>query len=285
MNNALICFPNRADAGAFSGGSWSSTLPLANAQDKDIKKVARSTNATTGSTKFVFTLTNPQAIRLVSLVNTNASRETLYRIKWANDSAFAYPLFDSGWTQMYPVGTVPYGSFEWEEEGFWDGRPNTEQIAYYPRDLICVFPQNHWGQYLSVEIDDTTNTNGYFQFGRLFMGKGFTPRININWGRSLQHNSSTTVQETLSRREIFDMKPLVRTEVFDLNSLSESEGSTLFDMERQLDVAGELFYVLDSSDLVNLARTSFLGRLEKLSPLTNPSFDIYSKQFQIKEIV
>lgn len=69
----------------------------------------------------------------------------------------------------------------------------------------------------------------------------------MNYGRSISHNSATLVQETLSRREIFSVKPLVRTELFDLEMLSQAEGSTLFDMERQLDVAGELFYVLTST--------------------------------------
>lgn len=122
MNKALLCFPNRADAGTLTGGAWTTTLPLSNVQDKDIKKIARTSNAATASTQLTLALSTPQAVRLFSLVNTNLGRTAKYRIRWARDAALTQVSFDSGWTDIYPVGTVPYGSFEWEEDGFWDGR-------------------------------------------------------------------------------------------------------------------------------------------------------------------
>lgn len=285
MSNALICYPNRADECTLSGGSWTVGLPLSNLQTRDIKRYSRSTNTSAESTKFTAAFSAARSIRLVSLVNTNLSRDATYRIRWAADAGFTSVVYDSGYVPVYADGVVPFGSYEWEDEGFWDGRLSAEQIAWYPRDVIHVFPANTWAQYLQVEVVDSGNTDGYVQLGRLFVGKGFEPTYNMAYGRSISHNSATAVTETLGRREIFDGKPLVRSEVFDLNSLSPDEGTTLFDMERQLDVSGEVFYVFDRSDLRNLMRWSFLGRLEKLSPLAYPLFNTHSKQFSIKEIV
>lgn len=285
MANVLICYPNRADEVTLSGGAWSAGLPRANLQTKDIKRYARTTNALTTSTQFVASFPASRAIRMVSLVNTNLSRDASCRIRWATDAGFTDVVYDSGTVQMYADGIVPFGSIDWEEEGFWDGRLSTEQISWYPRDLIHVMDGNKWGRYLKVELFDTTNAAGYVQAGRLFVGKGFQPEWNISYGRQITHSSGTGVSETLARREIFDPKPLVRTETVDLDWLSEDEGITLFDLERQLDISSELFYAYDYANQVTRMRWSFLGRLEKPSALTHPMFGIHKKQLALKEII
>lgn len=285
MANTLIAYPNRADEATLSAGTWTGGLPLANLQTRDIRKFARTSSAATSATKFDCAFAAPRSIRAVCLINTNLSRDAQYRIRWASDAGFASVVYDSGTVDMYAPGLVPFGSIEWEEDGFWDGRLSAEQIKWYPKDLIHILPVNTWAQYLRVEIFDSTNADGYVQIGRLFVGKGFQPNYNISYGRSVMHSSGTVVAETLARREIFQAKPLVRQDIVDMSFLSVDEGVTLFDMDRQLDVSGELFYSFDPGDTRNLMRWSFLARLEKLSPLTHPMFAIHTKNFALKEIV
>lgn len=285
MANTLLAYPNRADECTLSGGAWSVALPLAHLQARDIRKFARSSNAAAASTQFDCALPAPRSIRLVSLVNTNLSRDAQYRIRWASDAAFTSVVYDSGVVDMYAAGLVPFGEFEWEEEGFWDGRLSSEQIKWYPKDLIHILPVNTWGQYLRVEVFDTTNADGHVQIGRLFVGKGFQPEHNISYGRSVSHSSGTEVFETIGRRELFNEGPLVRQDVVSMDWLSQDEGVALFDMDRQLGVSGEVFYSFDPAAARNLMRWSFLARMEQISPLTHPMFNVHTKQFAIKEII
>lgn len=285
MANTLIAYPNRADECTLSSGAWSGGLPLANLQTRDIRKYARTSSAANAATKCDCAFPAPRSIRAVCLINTNLSRDAQYRIRWASDAGFSSVVYDSGVVDMHAPGLVPFGSIEWEEEGFWDGRLSSEQMKWYPKDLIHILPVNTWAQYLRVEIFDSGNADGYVQIGRLFVGKGFQPNSNISYGRSVMHSSGTVVAETLARREIFQAKPLVRQDIVDMSFLSVDEGVTLFDMDRQLDVSGELFYSFDPADTRNLMRWSFLARLEKLSPLTHPMFAIHTKNFALKEII
>jgi len=76
----LIGYPIRSDDGLLSGGSWQSSLPLANLQDRRVKKVARSTNDALASTKFDCDLKEPLPARVLALVAHNLSKKA--KVLW-----------------------------------------------------------------------------------------------------------------------------------------------------------------------------------------------------------
>ena len=89
MSNITLAWQNRTDEGTLSGGSWLSTLPLTNLQNRQVQKVARSSAATTASTQFQIDLGQPRAIGVVALVVHNISVSGYARIS-GSDSAAAF---------------------------------------------------------------------------------------------------------------------------------------------------------------------------------------------------
>jgi hypothetical protein len=86
MANIFIAWQNRVDDGTVSGGSWLSSNPLTNVQNRQVQKVARSTNAANSSTKFDLDLLTQQTIGVFALVVHNISSTGKIRISASNDS-------------------------------------------------------------------------------------------------------------------------------------------------------------------------------------------------------
>lgn len=111
MANIFLAWQNRADEGTLSSGSWLSTLPLTNLQNRQVQKVARSTDATNASTKFDLDLLEAKSIGVLALVVHNISSSGDVRITASND-ATAYnndlPVSDltSGWTLTNTATTL-----------------------------------------------------------------------------------------------------------------------------------------------------------------------------------
>lgn len=106
----LIGFPNRVDAGSLTGGSFVSSLPLSNLQNKLLGRVARTTNALEASTNFTVDLNNSQATKIISLVNHNISLDGTWRIRSADEvSTTNYLLYTedfSGWINVGIQGST-----------------------------------------------------------------------------------------------------------------------------------------------------------------------------------
>lgn len=113
MANITLAWNNRADGGTLSGGSWSSLLPLANLQNRQVQKVSRSNNVTTASTQFVIDLGQARTIGVFALVVHNISVTGEVRIIGSDDaSAFTNLLtfpseFENAvWTKATTTVTV-----------------------------------------------------------------------------------------------------------------------------------------------------------------------------------
>ena len=89
MANIFLAWQNRTDEGTLSGGSWLSSLPLTNLQNRQVQKVARSANAAAASTRFGIDLGQARAIGAVALVVHNISVSGYVRVS-ASDSPAAW---------------------------------------------------------------------------------------------------------------------------------------------------------------------------------------------------
>lgn len=77
----------RSDTATLSDGSWSGSLPITNMQDRRIGKVARTTDATTASTKINISYPDVTRIKLACLANHNLSIDAEYRIRASNEAS------------------------------------------------------------------------------------------------------------------------------------------------------------------------------------------------------
>lgn len=81
MASILLSWQNRANEAAVSGGSWQASLPLSNILNRQVQKVARSTNAAESSTAFVANLPAARSIDVVALIVHNLSTSARVRIR------------------------------------------------------------------------------------------------------------------------------------------------------------------------------------------------------------
>lgn len=90
MANIFLAWQNRTDEGILSGGSWLSSLPLTNLQNRTVQKVARSANATRAATQFDIDLQSSRVISALALVVHNISVNGYVRVRGGESvSAFS----------------------------------------------------------------------------------------------------------------------------------------------------------------------------------------------------
>jgi len=273
-----IGWPNNIDASTLSGGSWSTTLPLSNIQHRLIQRPARSTDVATASTTFDIDLGETIPIQILTLVSHTLSLEATYRITASNVSDFSILEYDSTWVDVWPRRNV---------DVWWSGAPSEKDIEGWKWDLPHVLDQQIEARYWRVEMDDTNNTTGYIDIGRVFIGKLFKAAVNASYGASIGYENDTEIQnQPQTGIEFFRPGAAYRTVRFNHDLLQPYEALTvILDMQRRVGSDKEVFFLWDVADLVYRMQRSFLGRLRKLSALEHPYYNIYQSSFEIKEIL
>lgn len=282
MQNVMLAYPNRAQAATLTGGSWQA--PLVNMQTGLLSEVARSTSLSASHTKFNIALDTDRKVMLVALCRHSLSSPANYRVK-AGSSAGASDLYDSGWLPVWP-DTYPYETLDWEDNTWWTGQADDEEIAAYPSNLIHLLPGYVFTRFWTVELSDPTNSAGYVEIGRLFVSDRWQPAVNFSWGATLGVEDATTVEESDSGVEFFRQGVRRRVARLGLDWLSQNEALTnALGLQRKAGVSGEVFLLWQPDDVVHRMRHSFLGRLRNLSAIEFASVAQSRAAFEIREIV
>lgn len=284
MSNTIIGYQNRIDAATFAAyGSWSTTLPLTNIKTRQLSKKARSTNAANSSTKLRFSLDIDRIVSTLGVIAHNLTVSATWCYRVYSDSAYTTLVYDSGTLDVW--SSSPYGTYEWEDVRFWDLLPTNEEIAYYTKNIIYVVPQIVAAKYYQIEFFDSTNTNGYIELGRIFVGQTYQPILNMNLGASIGYESPTIIDTAMSGAEFFDRRESFRVANFTLDHLTYSESILNNDIMKITGTDLEVLYIWDNADTLNLQRRSFLGRLKALSPISQPYNTRYQTTYEIKELL
>jgi hypothetical protein len=284
MSNTIIGYQNRIDAATFAAyGSWSGTLPLTNIKTRSLSRKARSTNAVNSSTKLRFSLDSARVIGSVAIVNHNMQKDATWRYRVYSDSGYSTLIYDSGTINVWPL--MPYGSYEWEDENFWDLQLSDEEIALFTKTLTYVPDTIESAQYYQVEFFDSTNTDGYVELGRIFIGSIYQPTLNMSLGASIGDEANTVVDVALSGAEFFDRRTSYRVAQFTLDHLTYNESIINGDIIKISGVDAEVVYIYDDNTALDLHRRAFLGRLRALSPISQPYNTRYQTTYEIKELL
>lgn len=285
MSNVLIATKNRADECTLSGGSYEASLPLDNAKDRDLTKVARSTDALAASTQFTAAMTAQRPIKVIGLIRANCSRDATYRFRVYTDAGLTDLVHDSGTLDAWPAWMYPFGYMDWSDPEFWDGRPATEDLGDFSQDIIYPLSVTTVGRYIKVEITDTANADGYVEFGRLFIADGWQPTWNMAEGASIGHEDLSTLAQSPAGKEFHTERDVRRVMRFQLPHLTEYEGARAFDMQRIAKTIHEVLVVWDPDDLADVKRRGFMGRMRQLSAIEYPFYETNSTAFEIQEIL
>ena len=284
MSNTIIGYQNRIDAATFAAyGSWSTTLPLTNIKTRSLSRKARSTNATNSSTKLRFSLDSARVIGSVAIVNHNLQKDASWRYRVYSDSGYSTLVYDSGTINVWPL--MPFGSYEWEDSRFWDLQLSAEEIALFTKTLTYVPDTIESAQYYQVEFFDSTNTDGYVELGRIFVGSIYQPTLNMSLGASIGDETNTVVDVALSGAEFFDRRTSYRVAQFTLDHLTYNESIINGDIIKISGLDAEVVYIYDDNTALDLHRRAFLGRLRALSPISQPYNTRYQTTYEIKELL
>jgi hypothetical protein len=288
--NAILAYPNHVDADpafaavAFDGGQWRAELPLTNIRDRLLVRRARSVNVALSSTQFWIDLGVSRDVRVAAIPFLTASRAARIRIRaFLTQDAGGAAQADSEWRDVCPV-VYPFGSLYYGHPAFWDGRMTQEEAALFSMPVVVAFPQTIIARWWLFEIDDTTSALGYVEVPRAFLAPGWQPTLNMVWGASVGFEPRTTVVESYGGAQFFDVQRGRRVARFGFDYLPETEAlAVALDMQRRLGVDGQLFFVYDPDDTVNMHRRSFPARSRVLSPLQAAVFGRSSVTFEIEE--
>ncbi|MFD1189758.1 hypothetical protein [Phenylobacterium conjunctum] len=283
----MLGYGNLIDAATLGGGSWVGTLPLSNLKARALGKVARTTNLTFANTLFTVDHGVSKPVRIVGLVNHSMQLSAQFRVVGGSDPGFSTGvLYDSGWLDVWPAVYTTL-SLEWPSTNFWGGRyTDAERIGVTPtRGLIL--PNTVSARYWRVELKDAANSDGFIQIGRVFMGAAWQSQVNALYGAtSIAWETTTEIQAAISGAEYFDRRTPFRVARFSTEYMSETEGmSYAFEIQRQMGVDGEVFYVHDPDDVSHALRRQFLGRLRELSPVEYPYVGLLKTAWEVKELL
>lgn len=281
MANITIGYPNRIDSATLSGGSWVSTLPQSNIKDRRLSKLARTTSA---GVSFTIDLGSAKTVGILAIAAHNFSSSATIRLEGDDASGFSSLNYDSGTISAYPTGAIPQELLEWEDDNFWLGTISSQAIAGYRAPFILVIPAKPVLRYWRITISDASNSDGYTQMGRVFIGDAWTAEYNYSFGASLKFSDPTVVMESLGGEEYFDVRKNPREHEFNLQFLTETEAyARVIDMQRYAGVSGEVLVVPNSDDTSNGFRRNFLGRMVDLGGFSDVNYDQRSAVLRIKE--
>ena len=273
MANLMLGYPIHSDnsGASFSGGSWSTSLPLTNLADRRLAKVARSNNALEASTKFDVDLGATRYISMVAIPKHNLSLSATVRVYGDDAADFATPLYDS--TALDAFGDIyPVAMPTWIAAADRDQQLTAEDwAAGYPVSFVHVLSAPTSARYWRVVISDTGNADGYVELGRLVIASAYQPTINMAKGAGFGWQTSSTRGETDGGAAFFVDRPRRRIFNFALPMVDTDEALVHgVELQRVLGTSGQLFFIFDPADTVHMHRRAFLCVLESLSPLAMP---------------
>jgi len=239
------------------------------------------------ATKFMIDLGAQIDVRVLALLDHNASPDAKIRIQVSTAANFTQDLYDSGW-QPFWLPHHPQGGLPWGHPSFWDGGScPAEDLAQFPKCRYFQLTQDYSivARYVLVWIDDQTNPAGHFELSRCVVAPAWQPPVNMAYGAKMGwDDSATTVSTSKGGVDHFGIAPKRRVCNFTLEAPTAVGVSWFMEMQRKLGVSQELFFVYDPDDATMLEQTrSFLATRKDLSPLELPYNDRSTDSFQLRE--
>lgn len=246
---ALLGHSNQIDNATLSGGTWEEDYPITRLQNKRLRKKARS--ASTSAT-IVITLPSATEIGIVAVCSHNLTDAATVRVQIG--------AFDSGVVTVYPK------------------QPFSRQ------DYAIPFVTETASE-CTITIEDSTNPDGYVEFGRIFIGPTFSPSSCFDWGYSDGLISASQIQEAIGGPEFFFDLSVRRSWQGQFSWLTDAEAAEFRRIMRLSDIGHEVYWCPRSEITAGQGEFWFLGRFSELSPIAYPYLQTHSVPVSIRELI
>lgn len=241
-------------------GSWLAALPANNVCTRRHTLVARSTDALAASTKFCVDLGAARVLRAFALANHNLSTDGQWRVLLGttagDDDVFSGTFAD--WLHTVTDDTITALGME-DDEYLRDWRN-----AYF------VPPSAMSARYVTVEIDDETNPDGYVQVGRGWASGLFVPEHNISYGFPRGWDDLSTKERAESGSLWATPRRRLRRLQFVLEALGLEEGNQLDELQRVLGTCDDVLFLPSLTDMKLTQRYGVIGTFNELNNVEWP---------------
>lgn len=257
MGKMILSWQNWIDqAGVtFTTDSSSANLPASSLADAVIAKPWRTSGATSAYVEI--DLTTARSIGfLIGAGLTLASGDTI-RVRLGT-SAGAGDLLDQS-----AAGTIDGNYLQW----------------------VYVLSSAVAAQHLRLDITATSRAaQGYFDFGRLWVGTTWQPTYDREFGASEQWKDHSSDRRGERSGVAFPLNTWQqRIAAFSLGALTETEAKDdLREMARVTGIREQIAFIPDP-DSSWIAQEAILGRMRDSTPIRHPEFGIRTKVFEIHE--
>ncbi|MFX4223525.1 MAG: hypothetical protein ACMVO3_22635 [Thalassobaculum sp.] len=276
MAKGILLWPNAVDdqitPPTFSGGRWRADAPIEWVRDDGVQTGYLAFAAefdTTEPTDTTFTIDHGQQVpakAAVLLGNFGVDAEiTLERSSVADFSTLVASVTKPVYPVIYPLGTQPAYS-----PNFISGKP-IRRIPKMP--WAGVFDTVHLARYSRFSITDPTNPDGFVSVSRAFIAGGYEPFFNMNYGAALKPVNRTRLVETIAGARVADVRTMMRQWELTYEFIPQAElWANLWELQAQLGVSMQAFFLFDPDDTANIHRHSYLCTLAEPSGvvLSNP---------------
>lgn len=189
--------------------------------------------------------------------------------------------YSSGWQSAWRM--VFDTLVEWESATWWAGTAGDEYLRS-PYAVTAIADDTYSARYITVEINDTANADGYVQIGRLFVGGALQPTYNPQYGLQDGLKDLSTVDAAESGAMWGNEKRRIRYTSFVLAYATHEDAAYLHEMQRSLGTIGEVLYIPYPADLGESQRWGYIGRMSELSPIDYPYSRVRSVPLKLEEI-
>lgn len=294
MPKTILSHPNYVDAKApyatvaISSGSWQASMPASNMLTSHLWQLARSADLALSSTRAVVDLGIQRGLLALGIVRHNLSVNATIRFVVGDDPTFTTFAYDSGalsvWQSQVEPGSLPFGS----TPAAWSGLNTKEELASYKSPAFVHIPALDYavGQYVLVEVVDTTNTDGYIEIGRLWLGGGITSSHGPSSGAQLGWEDRSTFSETPEGVRFFVERDRRRRAQFTISNIKLATAlEAVLDLQRRAGRSQQVMFVWNDDDTYHRFRRTFLAHLEQLDPLVQPYYDFAHATFNLVEVL
>lgn len=247
-HTAFLLSPRASDTATITAATEVPTLPVANVQNVQPKKVYRSLST---SVSLSIGLAAPLDCTHLAIVGANLDDSAWVRLRGAAapiDISGA-PVVDTDWINPWPLGAKPDAP-DW---------PSWMQVLNWENED----PLQYW----QLDIVDGGGGLSYIDIGRLIIGKPWRPSMNFDFGGTpIAFDPRDAVAETDYGSTFTDRRTLSPPRLFDLQFSALSERDVLrglFEIQRLAGLAGDVICCLDPADAENHHLMSMQGRFTR----------------------
>lgn len=243
------------DGVTFDGGSW--VFPLSALASFDPLLTAQSSDATNASTIVEIDLGAGQTCNYIGYLFANLSENARIRYTLSNDPTFATYELQTDWLDAYP-STQPFGQGAFGVFSFGGFAAQTERdergVSHHLFLAAALSVQ-----YIRIEVDDESNSDGYAEVGVVWAGFMERPSSGI---RDITVTPVTVAVVNRTQAGTLHLTPQYMMRRIDLTLQHETQDVMLpvyYEMGRQNMLRHPILFFLDPTDSMHLARTGIYG--------------------------